>query len=216
MLFNKAPGWWQFIKKDSITGFFLCVLLNFEEHQQATAFVTGKRLCWTLILIQVADPQRKWFPHKTKFLPNLKTFLYFARCPHCEAVAVLSSALLDSEAATRVFCKKGILRNFQKFTGKHLCQSLSFNKVAGLRFATLLKKRLWHRCFPVNFVKFLRTTFSQNTSGRLLLWIFWLRYSFPYLLLYLCTYNIVGLTAISYLLQRQNSTFLYSIVFIVT
>ena len=23
--------------------------------------------------------------------------------------------------------------------------------------ATLLKKRLWHRCFPVNFVKFLRT-----------------------------------------------------------
>ena len=26
-----------------------------------------------------------------------------------------------------------------------------------LRPATLLKKRLWHRCFPVNFVKFLRT-----------------------------------------------------------
>ena len=25
--------------------------------------------------------------------------------------------------------------------------------------ATLLKKRLWHRCFPVNFVKFLRTPF---------------------------------------------------------
>ena len=27
----------------------------------------------------------------------------------------------------------------------------------------------WHRCFPVNFAKFLRTRFSQNTSGRLLL-----------------------------------------------
>ena len=34
---------------------------------------------------------------------------------------------------------------------------------------TLFKKRLWHRCFPVNFAKFLRTPFSQNTSGRLLL-----------------------------------------------
>ena len=34
---------------------------------------------------------------------------------------------------------------------------------------TLVKKRLWHRCFPVNFVKFLRTPFLQNTSGRLLL-----------------------------------------------
>ena len=29
----------------------------------------------------------------------------------------------------------------------------------GLRTATLLKKRLLHRCFPVNFAKFLRTTF---------------------------------------------------------
>ena len=35
--------------------------------------------------------------------------------------------------------------------------------------ATLLKKRLWHRCFPVNFVKFLRRPFLQNTSWRLLL-----------------------------------------------
>ena len=39
-----------------------------------------------------------------------------------------------------VFCKKGVLKNFAKFTGKHLCQSLLFNKVAGLKAATLLKK----------------------------------------------------------------------------
>ena len=31
-----------------------------------------------------------------------------------------------------------------------------------------LKKRLLHGCFPVNFVKFLRTSFLQNPSGRLL------------------------------------------------
>ena len=63
--------------------------------------------------------------------------------------------------------KKGVIRNLTKFTGKPLCQSLFFNKVAGLRLATLLKKRFWHWCFPVNFVKFLRTPFLQNTSGRL-------------------------------------------------
>ena len=56
-----------------------------------------------------------------------------------------------------VLCKKGDPRNFAKFTGKHLYQSHFFNKVAGLRPTTLLKKRLWHRCFPVNFVKFVRT-----------------------------------------------------------
>ena len=32
-----------------------------------------------------------------------------------------------------MFCKKGILRNFAKVTGKHLCKRLFFNKVAGPR-----------------------------------------------------------------------------------
>ena len=30
-----------------------------------------------------------------------------------------------------MFCKIGVLKNFVKFTGKHLCQSLVLNKVAG-------------------------------------------------------------------------------------
>ena len=36
--------------------------------------------------------------------------------------------------------RKGVLRNFAKFTGKHQRKSLFFNKVAGLRPATLLKR----------------------------------------------------------------------------
>ena len=39
-----------------------------------------------------------------------------------------------------LFCKKGVIRNFAKFTGKHLCQSLFFNKVSGLRPANLSKR----------------------------------------------------------------------------
>ena len=66
--------------------------------------------------------------------------------------------------------KKLVLKNVAKFNGKHLCQSLFLNKVAGLRPATLLKKRLWYRCFPVNFAELLSTTFMRNTSGRLLLY----------------------------------------------
>ena len=55
----------------------------------------------------------------------------------------------------KVTGRKVVLRNFAIFTGKHLCQSLVFNKVAGL----------WHLYFPMNFAKFLRTHFLQNTSG---------------------------------------------------
>ena len=74
------------------------------------------------------------------------------------------------------FWKKGVLSNFVKFTGKHLCQGLFLNKVTGFSFG---KGRLWHRCFHVNFVKFLRTPFLQNTSERLLLSL-WEDRSFHY------------------------------------
>ena len=70
----------------------------------------------------------------------------------------------------RCSMKKAVLRNFTKTSGKHLCQGLLFNKVAGLRLSTLLKKRLWHRSFSVKFAKLVRTTFLQNTSGRLRLY----------------------------------------------
>ena len=70
-----------------------------------------------------------------------------------------TSSKTKRSSRPEVFCKKGVPENFTKFTGKHLCQSFFFNKVTGVMSAILLKKRLWYRCFPVNFVKFLRTPF---------------------------------------------------------
>ena len=48
--------------------------------------------------------------------------------------------------------KKVVLTNFAKLTGEHLFKSLFFDKVANFG---LLKRRLWHRCFTMNFAKFL-------------------------------------------------------------
>ena len=62
-----------------------------------------------------------------------------------------------------------ISQNSQEST----CSRVSF-LIKLLRPAILLKKRLWHRSFPVNFVRFLRTSFLQNTSGQLLLSIAYL------------------------------------------
>ena len=64
--------------------------------------------------------------------------------------------LLSSEKfIQRSSVKKVFLKFLQNSQEKNL-SSLFFNKVAG---STLLKKSLWHRCFPVNFTKFLRTHF---------------------------------------------------------
>ena len=51
-----------------------------------------------------------------------------------------------------------VLKNFVKFTGKKLCQSPFFNKVAGLRPVTSLKKRLW-QMFSCEFREIFRNTF---------------------------------------------------------
>ena len=48
-----------------------------------------------------------------------------------------------------MFYKKVVLKNFAKFTRKHLYQASACNFII---------KEIWHRCFPA---KFLRTTFYR-------------------------------------------------------
>ena len=57
-------------------------------------------------------------------------------------IHIIAQSKLQSHGRCSV--RKGVFRNFVKFTGKQL------------KPTTLLKMRLWHRCFPVNFAKFLR------------------------------------------------------------
>ena len=61
-----------------------------------------------------------------------------------------------------LFYKKGALRNFAKFTGKRLCQSLFFNKDAGLSH---LKRDSGTGVFQWILRNFWEHLFLQNTSG---------------------------------------------------
>ena len=64
-----------------------------------------------------------------------------------------------------VFCKTGVLKNFAKFTGEHLCWGLFFNNATGLSPATLLKRTLRHRCFPVNLAEFFTKHIEATASN---------------------------------------------------
>ena len=74
------------------------------------------------------------FPYTSGFQPKKKALhpplynkdnLFLLLC--CRNVRI-------SEAVVRkLFCKKGVLKTFTKFAGKHPCQSLILKKVAGLR-----------------------------------------------------------------------------------
>ena len=57
---------------------------------------------------------------------------------------------INRSSRPEVFCRKGVLRNFAKFTGKHLCQSLFFSKVAGLA-CNFIKKETLAQVFSCEF-----------------------------------------------------------------
>ena len=105
-----------------------------------------------------------WLLKKTLVISiNLKILLMVKALKYSMKFFVSRMILLmnvDRSNRPEVFCKKGILRNLAKLTGKHLYQSHS----------NFIKKRLWCRCFPVNFVKFLRTTFFIKHLWCLLLY----------------------------------------------
>ena len=69
----------------------------------------------------------------------------------------------------RCSVKKGVFLEISQNSQENTYARDSFLIELQARPATLLRKSLWYRCFPVNFAKFLRTPFLQNTSGRLLL-----------------------------------------------
>ena len=61
-----------------------------------------------------------------------------------------------------MFCRKGVFRNFPKFTGKHLYQRLFFNKVAGLT-CKFIKKESLAQVFSSEFCEIYKNNFYHRT-----------------------------------------------------
>ena len=82
-----------------------------------------------IILQQVIKPFLVWNIYFTFFLSVVD-------CTFYKSTIKSNCILLLCHVRVRIspqelFCKKGIFRNFAKFTGKHLYQRLFFNKVVG-------------------------------------------------------------------------------------
>ena len=80
--------------------------------------------------------------------------------------APLIEYLLTTDAVVRrCSVKKNVLRNFAKFTGKHLCQRLFFNKVAGLAWNFIKKDNLAQVLSCEFWETFKNSFFLYDTSG---------------------------------------------------
>ena len=90
---------------------------------------------------------------------------------HLDVLWLLLYKLCENNRSScpEVFFQKDVLRDFTKFTGKHLCQSLQGNFIEITLRQGLHKKESLAQCFPVNFAKFLRTPFLTEHLWCLLL-----------------------------------------------
>ena len=66
-----------------------------------------------------------------------------------------------------MFCYKELFLKISHFHKKAPVSESLFNKIADLKACSFIKKRLQHRCFPVNFAKFLRTPILKNICKQL-------------------------------------------------
>ena len=71
-----------------------------------------------------------------------------------------------SEVATGCVLSKKVIFKTSKDSNENICVGFFFIEVEGLGPATLLKKRLQHKFFPADRVKFLITPFLQTEYFR--------------------------------------------------
>ena len=74
-------------------------------------------------------------------------------------VLILTPKTSSRSSRPKVFYKKGVLRDFPKFTGKDLCQSFFFNKVA----CNFTKKETMAQVFFSKLCEISNNTFSYRT-----------------------------------------------------
>ena len=77
------------------------------------------------------------------------------KTPNTETFHTLQMKDYFQNFVREVFCKKLFLKSFAEFTGKTLCWIPGFS-------CNFIKKRLQHRCSPVNFAEFLTAPILKN------------------------------------------------------
>ena len=69
---------------------------------------------------------------------------------------------MGEKQSPEMFYKRHCSSQFRNIRRKTLVLESLFNNVAGLKACNFIKKRLQHRCFPVNIAKFLRTLILKS------------------------------------------------------
>ena len=103
------------VRMCSVKNVFLEILQNSQENTSVTPATLSKRVSGKVFSCECCKISKNTF---------------FQRTP---MVAASERNKKDRSSHQRCSIKKGVFRNFTKFTGKYLCQNLFFDKVLSLQ-----------------------------------------------------------------------------------
>ena len=117
------------------------------EHEKLQRHIWREIIVDTKILVSLLKAKTiRWCP------PLLKWYYLKIRAQH--------EIMKNRNSHRERYVRKGVLRNFVKFSGKRMCQSLFFNKVTGLRPCNFIKKEILAEVFSCEFCEISKNTFS--------------------------------------------------------
>ena len=124
-------------------------IYNFKSHKLlfSACWFKEQLLIFANILLNIILQRRRF---------NLSLYIFIQRYIGGRGE---SNIIIRQKQPPETFYKKEVLRDFPMFTGQHVCWSLFLIKLQAWNF---IKKRLQHRCFPVNTAKFLRAPILKN------------------------------------------------------
>ena len=125
-----------------------CIPKNVAQNMKNCREITWREIIVdTKILVSLLKAKTiRWCP------PLLKWYYLKIRAQH--------EIMKNRNSHRERYVRKGVLRNFVKFSGKRMCQSLFFNKVTGLRPCNFIKKEILAEVFSCEFCEISKNTFS--------------------------------------------------------
>ena len=102
----------------------------------------------------------------------IEDYLFKVKTKNARLTCWISLKFKTTSSLPEVFCEKGVLENFSKFTGKNLNRSLFFNKVGGQVYSCEFRE-IFKNAFFIEHLRWLLLNNDTKTTSLTLLWCIW-------------------------------------------
>ena len=126
-----------------------------------------------MVFFLIIKSKKNWIGYKglRNLTPVLWRYLTYQEMSNINFAELVKNPKMNTTKPNYIYTEAVAQRCSVKQVFLEISQNLQENTCARVTFLIKLTKRLWHRFFPVNFAKFLRTSFFTKILRWLLLFI---------------------------------------------